>query len=167
MNSLEYSVETIDSKDIDSIRPLWEELNGHHAGISTHFGPYFNAMTFAKRKAQFLEKTETGELHIDACFRSIGREVVGYCVSNIVKATGEIDSLFVNKEHRGSGAGSLLVEAAMAWIRSRGVEGIMVHVAVGNEGAMNFYRRFGLFPRLILLTNKNFPETTHLSTPPP
>jgi diamine N-acetyltransferase len=157
MKNSDYSVVVIDKKNIDSIRPFWEELNAHHAELSQHFSPHFHAMTFERRKAQFLEKAQIGQLLITACVYPQGGDIVGYCVSNIVKTVGEIDSLFVKQEHRGSGVGTLLVESAIAWMQSQGIAEISVHVLVGNEGALNFYRKFGLFPRLLLLTNKNFP----------
>ena len=151
----EYTVKSLDFKDIDSIRSLWEELNASHAALSTYFGPHFDAMTFEKRKTEFSEKAGKGALLIDVCVLGATMETVGYCVSNLIAGVGEIDSLFVKATHRGQKAGSLLVESAMAWMQRRGAREITVHVAVGNEGAINFYRRFGLFPRLFLLTTKN------------
>ena len=159
MNKQGYIVKAIDFKEIDSIRSLWEELNASHASLSTYFGPYFDSMTFEKRKAEFRDKGERGELLIDVCAFTATKEAAGYCVSNLIAGVGEIDSLYVKKEHRGRGAGALLIESAMAWMRLRNATDITVHVAVGNEGAINFYRRFGLFPRLILLTSKSIPDS--------
>ena len=155
MNSPDYTVKSIDFTTIDSIRAQWEELNASHAALSIYFGRYFDSMTFEKRKAEFREKAGRGELLIDVCTHTMTKETAGYCVSNLIRGIGEIDSLFVKKEHRGRGAGTLLIESAMAWMRLRGANEITVHVAVGNEGAINFYRRFGLLPRLILLTDSN------------
>jgi diamine N-acetyltransferase len=154
MHTIDYTLQSIDFKDIESIRPLWEEHNAAHAEMSPHFGDYFKAMTFEKRKAEFQEKAVQGDLLIDLCVQPAAKETIGYCVSNLIKGIGEIDSLFVKKEHRGLGAGAKLVESAMAWMHSRGAADITVHVAVGNESALKFYRRFGLFPRLILLTRQ-------------
>ncbi len=152
MDMNDYSITSVDFKDIDSISALWEELNASHAALSPYFSGHFNAMTFERRKAEFREKTEKGELLTDICMHTATGEAAGYCVSNIVCGKGEIDSLFVKIEHRGRGAGSLLVESAVAWMRTRGTEDISVNVAVGNEGALNFYRQFGFFPRLIHLS---------------
>ena len=153
METNNYTVTPIDFSAIDSIRTLWEDLNASHASLSTYFGRYFDAMTFEKRKAEFREKAGRGELLIDVCTHTAAKETAGYCVSNLIRGVGEIDSPFVRKEHRRRGAGTLLVESAMAWMRSRGAIEMTVHVAVGNERAIDFYRRFRLFPRLLLLTS--------------
>jgi ribosomal protein S18 acetylase RimI-like enzyme len=148
-----YTLRAIEFQDIDEIRPLWEELNASHAALSPRFSGYFNRMTFEKRKKEFAAKALKGELRTDGCMDPSGTELVGYCVNNIVEGVGEIDSLFVKNEHRGGGAGSMLVRAAIDWMQLRKTEKITVNVAVGNEKVMAFYGRFGLFPRLIQLTD--------------
>jgi diamine N-acetyltransferase len=153
-NSDEYAIKSIDFSEIDAIKPLWEELNASHAVLSTHFGGHFETMTFEKRKAEFASKGRRGELRIDACIHLAGEETVGYCVSNLIDGVGEIDSLFVKEAHRGRKAGALLMEAAMAWMRGKAAREITLTVAVGNERALGFYRKFGLYPRLIQLSNK-------------
>ena len=158
MKPEEYAIETIDFEEIDSIRLLWEELNASHAALSPHFGYHFKGMTFEKRKAEFLDKAARGALRIDVCIHTATMEKVGYCVSNLIKGVGEIDSLFAQKAHRGKGVGSRLVEAAMTWMRHSGATDITVHVAVGNEPVVNFYRQFGLLPRLILLGSATKPD---------
>jgi diamine N-acetyltransferase len=154
MKTDDFSVSSIDFKDIDSVRLLWEEHNASHAALSVHFSDHFKTMTFEKRKAEFREKAEKGEIRIDICFHNATKEIIGYCVSNLILGKGEIDSLFVKKECRGGGVGTLLVDAALAWMRSRGAHDIFVNVAVGNEKAFKFYSQFGLVPRLTLLTLK-------------
>jgi ribosomal protein S18 acetylase RimI-like enzyme len=154
----DYTVETIDFAHVDSIRLLWEDLNASHAALSTHFGGHFKGMTFEKRKAEFREKAAQGDLRIDVCVHSATMENVGYCVSNKIREKGEIDSLFTKKAHRGKGVGSRLVEAAIKWMRDSGASEITVHVAIGNEPVINFYRQFGLLPRLILLSSPANPD---------
>jgi ribosomal protein S18 acetylase RimI-like enzyme len=149
----DYRIKSLDFIEIDVIKPLWEELNAWTARISPHFGKHFETMTFEKRKAEFAEKGRRGELLIDGCVYRSATDMVGYCVSNIIGGVGEIDSLFVKETHRGCNAGGLLMESAMAWMKGRGIRDITVNVAVGNERALGFYQRFGLFPRLILLSN--------------
>jgi ribosomal protein S18 acetylase RimI-like enzyme len=148
-----YTLRSIEFPDIDEIRPLWEELNASHAALSVHFSGHFSQMTFEKRKKEFALKSSKGALRTDGCMEPGGAELVGYCVSNIIDGIGEIDSLYVKPEHRRSGAGSLLVNAAMEWMHRRKARRITVNVAVGNEKAIAFYKRFGLLPRLIFLTD--------------
>jgi diamine N-acetyltransferase len=149
----DYIVKTLGFEEIDSVRSLWEELNASHAALSPHFGNHFRGMTFEKRKTEFRDKAARGALRIDVCIHAATMENVGYCVSNLINGVGEIDSLFAKKEHRGRGVGSRLVEAAMTWMRNSGATDITVHVAIGNEQVLNFYRQFGLLPRLMLLSS--------------
>jgi GNAT superfamily N-acetyltransferase len=44
---------------------------------------------------------------------------------------------------RGSGVGSLLVAAAEAWCRDRGLPEVTLHCYLGNEGAHRLYQRLG------------------------
>jgi diamine N-acetyltransferase len=157
METPDFSIVSIELRDIDSIRPLWEEHNAFHASVSPHFSGHFKSMTFERRKAEFCEKAGKGEVRTQVSVHQATGEVAGYCVSNVIGGRGEIDSLFVKKNHRGRGVGRHLVEAAIAWMRSLGADDIAVTVAIGNEDALKFYRRFGLAPRLVLLSR--LPDT--------
>ena len=150
----DFSMRTIDLKNIDLIRNLWQRLNADHAALSPHFKDHFLSMTFEKRTKEFQAKAARGEVRIVICSGEKADDVVGYCVSNIIDGVGEIDSLYVEEDLRGSGVGSRLAQAAIDWMRLRHVEKITVCVSVGNERALAFYGRLGLLPRLFLLTNK-------------
>jgi putative acetyltransferase len=51
--------------------------------------------------------------------------------------------LMVAKSHRRRGVGSALLEAAVEWARSRGVQKLELHVFPHNEGAIRLYELFG------------------------
>ncbi|PKG31233.1 N-acetyltransferase, partial [Methanoregula sp.] len=51
--------------------------------------------------------------------------------------------------------GSELVSRALAWFREGHAQRIRVSVADGNEAAFAFYRKFGFFPRMTVLEQKN------------
>jgi putative acetyltransferase len=51
--------------------------------------------------------------------------------------------LMVAKSHRRQGVGSALLEAAVEWARSRGVQKLELHVFPHNEGAIRLYEQFG------------------------
>lgn len=51
--------------------------------------------------------------------------------------------VWVAPEHRGRGAGRLLVEAAIAWARESGLRALLLDVTVSNGAAVQLYRRLG------------------------
>jgi GNAT superfamily N-acetyltransferase len=65
--------------------------------------------------------------------------------------TGELESMYVRPRHRGNGTGSLLVRAFLRWADEREVGRIAVTAYAENEGAIRFYRRFGLRPKSVTM----------------
>ena len=142
--------------EIDIIRPLWEELNRHHAGRSEYFRSWYERMNFGDRKAYFRNLHESGQLRLDlASDRSTGA-YIGYCISSLSREkAGEIESLWVDPGYRSAGIGTALVTRAFGWMDSNGAVRKRVSVSAGNQDAWAFYRKFGFVPRLTVLEQKN------------
>jgi ribosomal protein S18 acetylase RimI-like enzyme len=140
---------------LDSIAPLWRKLTRHHAGISVHFSDEFHAMRWPARRADLLQKSREGGLHISLAKVPGKKRLLGYCVAVINKfGHGEIESLYVDDGFRGQGAGSALVNPIMAWFEKKKVKSTSVNVAVGNESAFEFYRHWGFYPRVTSLVRR-------------
>jgi ribosomal protein S18 acetylase RimI-like enzyme len=138
---------------LEWIGPLWLELRDHHALVSAYFNDEIAQMTFAQRMEQLEGKAEAGELRVDVA--RIGEARVGYCVSSIDRSKrGEIDSLFVRAEARGRGIGGELMRRAMDWLDEHSAVDKRLAVAAGNEEVMGFYRKYGFWPREIILRQK-------------
>ena len=138
-------------REIELIRPLWEQLNEHHQrGIP--FKTHYERMTFEDRKSHF--RLQTGlrlDLHDTGTY-------VGYCVSSVSAGkAGEVESLFVDKAYRSAGIGTALVTRGLAWMDSCGVVRKRVSVGCGNEDVWAFYRKFGFYPRMTVLEQKTDP----------
>jgi GNAT superfamily N-acetyltransferase len=56
---------------------------------------------------------------------------------------GQITMLVIDEDHRGTGAGRALVDAAEAWVRERGCDRIVVNTALHRAGAHAFYEKLG------------------------
>ena len=87
----------IKKAEISILKGLWEELNSHHGEKSSHFKFYFKSFTFEKR----IEKLLTKE-HLVIYAAEINSDLVGYCIATVNGNLGEVDSIFVKKEHRGN-----------------------------------------------------------------
>jgi ribosomal protein S18 acetylase RimI-like enzyme len=142
-----------DQELLDTVRPLWEELNLYHCSRSKHFKSHYKAMTFEKRKTVILKKTVGGgELRVDLAVDEVTGKAVGYIVSSLnVDKTGEIESVYVDAAYRRLGVGGTLMKNALAWMDQKGAVEKLVEVSVGNEVAWGFYGRFGFMPRQTLL----------------
>jgi diamine N-acetyltransferase len=148
---MNYQIRNIKKSDIELIKPLWEKLNRMHLEDSRYFKDHFRNFTFEKRKEKFNEMDDKNML-IDTVF--FDEKPVGYCISSIANQCGEIESLFIEEEHRKSGSGRNLVENAVKWMKSNNCRKIGVSVAEGHESVFGFYRKFGFYPRMTYLELK-------------
>jgi diamine N-acetyltransferase len=140
-------------KDLDHIVPLWLKLRAHHKERSVHFKDDFDTVTWEMRKKRLLEKSAKGELLVHLA-RDKGT-LIGYCVSSVdSEKQGEIESIYIEKEYRKRGIGDDLMKTALNWMDDRGVQTKIIGVAVGNEEAFGFYEKYGFFPRVTVLRQK-------------
>jgi len=82
--------------------------------------------------------------------------IVGYAVVRVEAlrdggALGVIDDIYVEPEARGIGLGEALMDAIVAWCRDQGCIGIDGLALPGNRETKNFFERFGLVARAIVV----------------
>jgi ribosomal protein S18 acetylase RimI-like enzyme len=154
MTPVEYRA--TDISDIDLIQPLWILLNEHMRQRATTFRSHFEQMNFGERKAHFTKAAMTGLVRVDLAYDPLrGGRYVGYCVSSLSLETGgEIESIFIREGYRSLGIGSTLVNRALAWFSENGSVRNRVSVSDGNEAAGGFYKKFGFYPRMMVLELK-------------
>ena len=139
---------------LGAIQPLWEKLNKHHASVSPHFRQDFSSYSFEQRTANLLKKHEKSAVRIVIAQSSL--QPVGYIICAIGKnRVGEIGSIYVDEAFRGQGVGENLMGQALAWLESQHSESKVIDVAVGNEDAYQFYAKFGFYPRVTTLKQKD------------
>jgi ribosomal protein S18 acetylase RimI-like enzyme len=142
------------SELLDCIGPFWKKLALLHAGFSPYFAEDFKKRTFSGRKQELIAKSYRKRLHVIIA-RSSDGGTIGYAIGTINNLkVAELDSLFVEKSFRTKGTGSRLADMMIAWFERHRVASITVNVALGNESAFAFYRRFGFFPRVTTLVKK-------------
>ena len=152
-SNLEVEYGVLDPEKIDLIRPLWEKLNAHHARISSYFSEDLRVRRFQDRKSQLLR--ESKKLHFLLVTVPSNGSAVAYCIASLTPAgEGEIDSMFVDEEYRGSGIGTKLMQRALAWLDDCGATSKSVVALFENAAALGFYAHFGFYPRNISLSQK-------------
>jgi len=154
MTAIKYKV--TDIREIDLIEPLWILLNEHMRTRATTFNRHFERMTFDDRKEHFEKVAMAGLLRVDLAFDpALKKRYAGYCVSSLSpEKTGEIESIFIHEEYRSRGIGSALVNRSLAWLDENGSVRNRVSVSEGNETAWDFYKKFGFYPRMMVLEQK-------------
>ncbi|HTX43640.1 MAG TPA: GNAT family N-acetyltransferase [Methanocella sp.] len=153
MATIEY-MET-DERDLDLIKPLWEQLNEHHRKLSPHFSSHYEAFTFERRKDGLLHKTRDGLMHICLAKDADSGICVGYSVSSLLNdgghPVGEVESIYVDGPYRAKGIGDALMRKALEWMDTHGAATKKVSVGAGNEDVLPFYARYGFCVRTTTL----------------
>jgi GNAT superfamily N-acetyltransferase len=74
-----------------------------------------------------------------------GAQAVGFVCVMAPDAEGSayVDALHADPRHKGEGAGSALLDAAVGWARERGARRMHLLVVEGNDAAMGFYESRG------------------------
>jgi len=140
---------------LDQIELLWMKLNEHHQAVTKHFGESFSTFTFERRKSVLLDKVRGDSIKVDLAKDTVSGELVGYCLSTIVKTKfgleGEIESIYIEPDYRGLSIADCFMKNALRWMDEREVEKRIVVVAYGNENVFGFYEKYGFFPRTTVL----------------
>ncbi len=59
------------------------------------------------------------------------------------KLIGEISAIYVRRDYRGKGIGSKLLEEAMKYLQSKGVEIVLAEVRADNKASMKLFTKYG------------------------
>jgi ribosomal protein S18 acetylase RimI-like enzyme len=78
--------------------------------------------------------------------------VEGYDYMALRGPAGVLHDVIVDPEHRGRGVGRLLLEATLAFFRSRGVPRVVLSTAEQNEEAQRLFARMGFRRTMIEMT---------------
>lgn len=152
---LDFSIKQGKIEDLDLVKPLWEKLNDLHESLSPNFKERFQKMTWDKRKSNLISKSE--KLFLEYVVENKNDKIVAYCISTIEKENikvGEVDSIFVEKEHRTTGLGKQLMDNAINWLILQKTETQKLLVGVGNESVIDYYNQFDFYPLHIVLQRK-------------
>lgn len=82
-------------------------------------------------------------------------QVIGYAVTGRAGPQAFLQRLATDPEHAGAGVGAALVVDALRWSSRRRAQRLLVNTQVGNERALELYRRTGFRPTptdLVVLT---------------
>ncbi|MCT7660022.1 GNAT family N-acetyltransferase [Mycobacterium deserti] len=152
--------------DLDLIEPLWVAVHHWHAQTMPELAPYVSDhQTWRVRRTLYeslLAKPDTLLL-----IASVAEMAIGYGLAHVAAVDdtwipdtwrtgpriGEIESLSVTAEYRGSGLGSELLSRLEDHLAAQGVQDLMLGALAGNREALRLYERRGYRPTWLYLTH--------------
>jgi len=110
-------------------------------------------------RARPYESSLRADLHDEQVFVAVGTfdgAVLGYIVVRTEALRGggvlaRTTDLYVEPEARGVGIGEAMMDLVLAWCRDRSCTGIDAGALPGNRATKNFFERFGLVARAIVV----------------
>ena len=135
------------TRDLDRVAALWTSITHHHQEID----PVFQMRPHADDQIKALLLTLYRDPDAKILVYDDDNDLSGLCIVRIdhsppiMRETGrgEITDLGVREDLRRSGIGTRLVEEALNWVRTSGIERVEIHVAKGNPAGQAFWRARG------------------------
>jgi len=151
--------------DLHLVEPLWIAVHHRHAETMPELAPFVgDDESWAVRKVLYEELLVKPDTLLLLAFD--GSAAIGYGLAHVMavddswipdtwqtgQRIGEIESLSVLPEYRGSGLGSVLLDRLEAHLRDRGARDLILGVLPGNDDAIRLYQRRGYRPTWLYLS---------------
>jgi ribosomal protein S18 acetylase RimI-like enzyme len=151
--------------DLHLVEPLWIAVHHRHAETMPELAPFVgDDESWAVRKVLYEELLVKPDTLLLLAFD--GSAAIGYGLAHVMaledswipdtwqtgQRIGEVESLSVLPEYRGSGLGSVLLDQLEAHLRARGARDLILGVLPGNDDAIRLYQRRGYRPTWLYLS---------------
>jgi len=151
--------------DLHLVEPLWIAVHHRHAETMPELAPFVgDDESWAVRKGLYEELLVKPDTLLLLAFD--GSAAIGYGLAHVMaledswipdtwqtgQRIGEVESLSVLPEYRGSGLGSVLLDQLEAHLRARGARDLILGVLPGNDDAIRLYQRRGYRPTWLYLS---------------
>lgn len=165
MTTPEWRIRIGGAADLDLVGPLWVAVHHRHIETMPQLAPYVSdEETWRVRRelyTQLLAKPDTLLL-----LAAAGEAAVGYGLAHVMPADegwisdtwatgqriGEIESLSVLPQYRGSGLGTELLDRLERHLNAVGVNDLILGALPGNTDAIRLYERRGYKPTWLYLS---------------
>ncbi len=139
-------IRLLDKDDIDQIETLWGELKKHHQRLTEDFHQHYIETSFTVRKKELLSREK-----LAVYVANSGNRDIGFCIVSVGGEIGTVESLYIQPEARGSGAGKALSLKGIKWLKEQAVKDIRLSVGQGNEAVLAFYKKLGFRQRAVVM----------------
>jgi ribosomal protein S18 acetylase RimI-like enzyme len=161
----EWQVRTGSAADLELVGPLWVAVHHRHAETMPELAPYVSDdETWRVRRALYEELLVKPDTLLLLAF--VEETAVGYGLAHVMPVDdtwipdawqtgsriGEIESLSVLPQFRGSGLGSHLLEQLEEHLNDIGVDDLILGALAGNREAIRLYERRGYQPTWLYMS---------------
>jgi ribosomal protein S18 acetylase RimI-like enzyme len=161
----DWHVRTGSAADLDLLGPLWVAVHHQHAETMPQLAPYVSDdETWRVRRVLYEELLAKPDTLLLLAFD--GETAVGYGLAHVMPVDdswiadtwvtgpriGEIESLSVLPQYRGSGLGSELLDRLERHLHDIGVKDLILGALPGNTDAIRLYERRGYQPTWLYLS---------------
>ena len=164
----DWQIRTGSAQDLHLIEPLWVAVHHRHAETMPQLAPYVSdAETWRVRRALYEELLAKPDTLLLLAF--VDETPVGYGLAHVMPVgdtwipdtwatgsrIGEIESLSVLPQYRGSGLGSEFLNRLEEHLHGLGVDDLILGALPGNTDAIRLYERRGYQPTWVYLSRFN------------
>ena len=161
----DWQVRTGSAADLDLVGPLWVAVHHQHAQSMPQLAPYVSDdETWRVRRKLYEELLAKPDTLLLLAFD--GDAAVGYGLAHVMAVDdswipdtwvtgsriGEIESLSVLPQYRGSGLGSVFIDRLEQHLREVGCQDLILGALPGNTDAIRLYERRGYQPTWLYLS---------------
>jgi ribosomal protein S18 acetylase RimI-like enzyme len=161
----EWRIRTGSAADLNLIGSLWVAVHHRHAETMPELAPYVSDdETWRVRRMLYEELLAKADTLLLLAF--VDDAAVGYGLAHVMpvddtwipdtwvtgQRIGEIESLSVLPEYRGSGLGSEFLRRLEEHLHERGVDDLILGALAGNRDAIRLYERRGYQPTWLYLS---------------
>ncbi len=161
----DWRIRTGNAADLGVVGPLWVAVHHRHAEAMPELAPYVSDdETWRVRRVLYEELLAKPDTLLLLAF--VDDAAVGYGLAHVLPVDetwipdtwatgsriGEIESLSVLPEYRGSGLGSELLRRLEDHLHDHGVEDLILGALAGNRDAIRLYERRGYQPTWLYLS---------------
>jgi ribosomal protein S18 acetylase RimI-like enzyme len=161
----DWQVRTGSTADLDLVGPLWVAVHHRHTESMPQLAPYVSDdETWRVRRELYVELLAKPDTLLLLAFD--GEAAVGYGLAHVMPVDdswiadtwvtgpriGEIESLSVLPQYRGSGLGSELLDRLEQHLYAIGVKDLIIGALPGNTDAIRLYERRGYQPTWLYLS---------------
>jgi len=162
---VEWQIRTGSADDLDHLEPLWVAVHQQHAETMPQLAPYVSdTETWRARRALYTELLAKPDTLLLLAF--VDETPVGYGLAHVMPVEdtwiadtwatgsriGEIESLSVLPQFRGSGLGSEFLNRLEEHLHSLDVDDFILGALPGNTDAIRLYERRGYQPTWVYLS---------------